>query len=334
MSSSLDFVFATIGQLNVSARAVTIRDRCSRSPVQIKSRRRWLITAATAWAILTSGGGVTAQTASNPLFTGGTSKSISCVSRYRKVAWSAPIPASDLGKSLLASDFYKKWNPQGGGGQDHIDIAKAPDGTSSMRVHFTPEYGYYGFKGKTFAAKPLQTACFSFKLWIATNYWTGYRANQFGHLRHAMPRLWGGPRWYQPPCSLRSQALATGSGFDVATTMRNNGTISIGYHDYANLKLNACGQDTMIGGAPMPATGRWHRYDLEVVMNNNASRTGIGRLYANGAFATETTSAAWEPLGKNWGVMGPWVENGGGNTPDRIDTSWWYYKDFVVYTND
>jgi hypothetical protein len=90
----------------------------------------------------------------------------------------------------------------------------------------------------------------------------------------------------------------------------------------------------MLGNAPVPATGRWHRYDLEVVMNNNASRTGIARLYANGAFATEVTSAAWEPFGKTWGIMGPYVETGNGNTPNRVDTSWWYFKDFVVYTND
>ena len=131
------------------------------------------------WAILTSGGGAIAEAAGNPHYTGATSKSTSCVNRYRNTAWSAPIPASDLGKSLLASQFYKAWNPQGGAGQDHIDIARAPDGSLSMRVTFTPVYGYYGFKGKTFEAKPLQTACFSFKMWIANNYWAGYRANPF-----------------------------------------------------------------------------------------------------------------------------------------------------------
>jgi hypothetical protein len=203
-----------------------------------------------------------------------------------------------------------------------------------MRVHFPPVYGYWGFKGKTFAAKPLQTACFSYKVWIAKDFWAGYRANQFGHLKHSMPKLWGGPRWYSPSCSLRSEALAAGSGFTVATGMLNNGTVSLGYYDYSNLKLKACGQVPKLGSAPVPATGRWHRYDLEVVMNNNASRTGIGRLYANGAFATEVTSAAWEPFGKSWGIMGPYFEAGNGNTPNRVDTSWWYYKDFVFYTND
>ena len=197
MSSSLDLVSGMIGKLNVVTRGLTIRDLRPRSPVQIKSRRRLLITAATTWAILTSGGGAIAETAGNPNYTGATSKSISCVTRYRKTAWSAPIPASDLGKSLLSSQFYRAWNPQGGAGQDHIDIARAPDGSLSMRVKFTPVYGYYGFKGKTFAAKPLQTACFSFKMWIANNYWTGYRANEYGHLGHKMPRLWGGPTLVQ-----------------------------------------------------------------------------------------------------------------------------------------
>ena len=131
MSSSLDFVSDMTLKLNVIARGLTVRDRRPRSPVQIKSRRRWLITAATTLAILTSGGVAIAETANNPNYTGGTSKSISCVARYRKIAWSAPIPASDLGKSLLASQFYKKWNPQGGLGQDHFDIAKAPDGSLS-----------------------------------------------------------------------------------------------------------------------------------------------------------------------------------------------------------
>ena len=106
------------------------------------------------------------------------------------------------------------------------------------------------------------------------------------------------------------------------------------YFDYSNLKLKACGQDSNFGGAPKPATGRWHQYDLEVVMNNNASRSGIARLYANGAFGTEVTSAAWEPFRKTWGIMGPWVETGNANIPDRVNTSYWYFKDFIVYTND
>jgi hypothetical protein len=334
MSSSLDLVSGMTGKLNVITRCLTVTGRGPRRPVQIRSGRRWLITAATTWAIVTSGGVAIAQTTSNPNYTGGTSKTISCVSRYRKIAWSAPIPAADLGKSLLASQFYKKWNPQAGAGQDHIDIAKAPDGSLSMRVKFTPVYGYYGFKGKTFAAKPLQTACFSFKMLIANDYWVGFRANRFGHLNHKMPRLWGGPKWYNPACSLRSEALAAGSGFTAAAWMRNNGMMGLQYYDYANLKLKACGQDSMIDGAPKPTTGRWHRYDIEVVMNNNASRSGILRLYANGAFGTEVTSAAWEPFGKTWGIMGPSIETGNANIPDRVNTSYWYFKNFVVYTND
>ena len=259
MSSSLDLVSGMIGKLNVVTRGLTIRDLCPRSPVQIKSRRRLLIAAATTWAILTTGGVAIAQMTSNPNYTGGTSKSTSCVARYRKTAWSAPIPASDLGKSLLSSQFYRAWNPQGGAGQDHIDIARAPDGSLSMRVKFTPVYGYYGFKGKTFAAKPLQTACFSFQMMIANNYWTGYRANSKGHLGHKMPRLWGGPSWYHPACSRRSQALAAGSGFTAASWMRNNGMIGLQYYDYSDLNLTACGKDSNFGGAPKPATGRWHQ---------------------------------------------------------------------------
>jgi hypothetical protein len=334
MNSSLALVSGMIDKPNVSTRGLTIRDRRPRRPVQIRFKARWLLAAATAWAILTTGGVAIAQTTNNPNYTGGTSKSTSCLARYRKTAWSAPIPASDLGKALTASQFYKKWNPQGGAGQDHIDIAKAPDGSLSMRVHFTPKYGYWGFKGKTFAAKPLQTACLSFKMWIAKDFWAGYRANEFGHLKHTMPRLWGGPKWYNPACSLRSTALAGGSGFTAGAWMRNNGTIGIQYYDFANLKSKSCAQDSIMGGAPAPATGRWHRYEVEVVMNNNASRTGIVRIYANGALGPEITSAAWEPFGKNWGVMGPYVETGNANTPNRVDTSWWWFKDFVVYTND
>jgi hypothetical protein len=331
MSSSLDLVSGLIGKLNVVTRGLTLRDRRPRSPVQIRSKRRWLITAATTWAILTTGEGPIAQTTSNPSYTGGTSKSISCVKRYRKIAWSALIPASDLGKSLVASEFYKKWNPQWGAGQDHIDIAKAPDGSLSMRVKFTPVYGYYGFKGKTFAAKPLQTACLSFKMWIANNYWTGYRTTQ---LAHKMPRLWGGPIWYTPSCSLRSAALAGGSGFTAATGMRNNGMIGLQNYEFSNLQLDACARDSTMAGAPKPSTGRWHQYDLEVVMNNNASRTGIARVYANGVLGPEVTSAAWEPFGKTWGIMGPWVETGNRGIPNRVNTSYWYFKSFAVYTND
>ena len=106
------------------------------------------------------------------------------------------------------------------------------------------------------------------------------------------------------------------------------------YYDYSDLNLTACGKDSTSGGAPKPTTGRWHQYDLEVVMNNNASRTGIIRLYANGAFGTEFTSAVWEPSGKTWGVMGPYVETGNSNIPDRVNTSYWYFKSFAVYTND
>ena len=109
MSSSLELVSGMIGKLNIT-RGLTVRDCRPRSPVQIKSRRRLLITAATL-AILTSGGGAIAEAAGNPNYTGATSKSISCVKRYRNTAWSAPIPASDLGKSLLTSQFYKAWNP-------------------------------------------------------------------------------------------------------------------------------------------------------------------------------------------------------------------------------
>ena len=76
MSSSLDLVSGMIGKLNVVTRGLTIRDLCPRSPVQIRSRRRLLITAATTWAILTSGGVAIAQTTSNPNYTGATSKSI------------------------------------------------------------------------------------------------------------------------------------------------------------------------------------------------------------------------------------------------------------------
>ena len=229
MSSSLDLVSGMIGK---AERHHTRSDETRPPPEEPCTDQ---IQAAVAdhgrysWAILTSGGVATAGAANNPNYTGATSKSVSCVARYRKIAWSAPIPASDLGKSLLSSQFYRAWNSQGGVGQDHIDIAKAPDGSLSMRVQFTPVYGYYGFKGKTFAAKPLQTACFSFRMWIANNYWTGYQTNFHGH---KMPRLWGGPIWYRPACSRRSEALATGSGFTAALWMRNNRTIG-----FAELRL-------------------------------------------------------------------------------------------------
>jgi hypothetical protein len=316
---SRDLVPGMIGKLNIITRGLMARDSRPSSPAQIGFRRWWLITAAT-WAILTSGGVAIAETTANPNYTGAMSKSISCVARYRNIAWSAPIPASDLGKSLATSQFYRAWNPQAGTGQDHIDIARAPDGSLSMRVRFTPVYGYYGFKGKTFEARPLQTACFSFKMWIANDYWAGYRANERGHLTHKMPRVWGGPRWYHPACSRRSEALAAGSGFTVAASMHNDGRMGLYYYDYSNLTIDNCGTGSQWGGAPQPTTGRWHQYDLEVVINNNGSRTGIARLYANGAFGTEYVTAVWEPVGKTWGVMGPAVETGNAQIPDRVDT--------------
>jgi hypothetical protein len=116
--------------------------------------------------------------------------------------------------------------------------------------------------------------------------------------------------------------------------MHNDGKMGLYYYDYSNLQVDNCGTGSRWGGAPKPAAGRWHRYDLEVVMNNNASRSGIARLYANGAFGAEYASAAWEPWGKTWGVMGPAVEAGNKNIPDRVNTSYWYFKDFVVYAND
>ena len=188
-----------------------------------------------------------------------------------------------------------------------------------MRVKFTPVYGYYGFKGKTFAAKPLQTACLSFKMWIANDYWPGFRANPKGHLNHTMPRLWGGPKWYNRACSLRSAALAGGSGFTAAAWMRNNGSMGIQYYDFSDLKLNACGQDTTTAGAPKPATGRWHQYDLEVVMNNNASRSRHRsplcqwRVWHRGY--QRCVGALWQKPGALWV---PTFETGNANIPNRV----------------
>ena len=117
--------------------------------------------------------------------------------------------------------------------------------------------------------------------------------------------------------------------------MRNNGTIGLQYYDFSNLKLKACGQDTTMAGAPMPATGRWHRYEVEVVMNNNASRTGIVRLYANGALGhrgyERGVGALWQKPGALWV---PTLKPAMRILPNRVDTSWWWFKDFVVYTND
>ena len=62
-------------------------------------------------------------------------------------------------------------------------------------------------------------------------------------------------------------------------------------------------------------------------MNNKGSRTGIVRLYANGVLGTEYASAVWEPSGKTWGIMGPYVETGNANIPDRVNTSYWFFKE-------
>lgn len=51
---SLGLVPGTIGNLNIIARGLMVRDGRPRSPVQTGCRRRWLVTTA-AWAILTSG---------------------------------------------------------------------------------------------------------------------------------------------------------------------------------------------------------------------------------------------------------------------------------------
>jgi hypothetical protein len=326
-ASSHDLVPGMTGKLDIITRWLTVRDRRPRSPFQTGSRRR-LIAVGT-WAILMSGG-VGAQVAIAQT----TNKSTSCAARYGKIAWSAPIPASDVGKSLAASQFYMAWKPDAAQGIDHFDIVKAPDGSPSLRVTFPPVYGLYSFKGKTFEAKPLQTACFSFKMWIASNYWTGLRTNEQGHVGHKMPGMWGGPRIYHPPCSLRSEVLAAGGGFAVSSSMLNTGKIGLYYYDYSKLNYDGCGTGSGWGGAPKPASGRWHQYDLEVVMNNNGSRTGIARLYANGALGAEHVAAVWEPVGKTWGIMGLSVQTGNKNLPNRINTSYWYFKNFVVYTND
>jgi hypothetical protein len=75
MNSSLALASGMIDKPNVSTLGRAVRDRRRRRPVQIRFGGRGLLAAATAWAILTTGGVAIAQTTNNPNYTRGTSKS-------------------------------------------------------------------------------------------------------------------------------------------------------------------------------------------------------------------------------------------------------------------
>ena len=249
----------------------------------------------------------------------------SCAKRYGGVAWRSVMSASDVGKPLEETNFLRQWNVVTPRDWSQLAITDAPDGSLALRAKINRTNGTPRFRGET--TPGLQTACLSYKLWVADGYWAGLE----GSGGQKLPRMWGGPR-PQRACSLRSSNYAAGDGFTCSISQAGDGRLNLYLYDYADWDSSGCGRAPG-PRATRPAEGRWTQIDIEFVMNSPRKSDGVARFYVDGKLIASAEDRLWAPRGDDWGINGPWFV-AVGPPIKRTNTSAWYYKDFVILTAD